>query len=364
MVVGDDMAEEQLNLREILEQAVHMQASDIFVMAGLVLTCKVNGKMTAMREGKLNPAQSKALVQELCVLSGRDVECLHAVGDDDFSVTIPSLSRFRVSIYKQRGSYAAVIRVIPFGIPDYKELGIPETVMRVAEKTRGLVLVTGPAGGGKSTTLACIIDRINHTREGHIITLEEPIEYLHRNERCAVSQREVGLDTESYLSGLRASLRQAPDVILLGEMRDYETIRVAMTAAETGHLVIATLHTADAASTIDRIIDVFPANQQQQIRVQLAMILQTVISQQLVPDINGKLIPVFEIMHLNNAVRNIIRESKTHQLDALIASSSGEGMISMDSSLLELMRERRISKEIALHYAANAELMEKRIALL
>ena len=358
------MTEETLDLRAILEQAVHMQASDIFIMAGLALTCKVNGKMTTMQAGKLTPDMSKRLVMELCTLSERDAECLSKIGDDDFSVTIPSLSRFRVSIYKQRGSYAAVVRVIPFGIPDYREIGIPEAVMNVAEKTRGLVLVTGPAGGGKSTTLACIIDRINQTREGHIITLEEPIEYLHRNQRCAVSQREIGLDTESYLSGLRASLRQAPDVILLGEMRDYETIRVAMTAAETGHLVIATLHTADAATTIDRIIDVFPAEQQQQIRVQLAMILQTVISQQLVPDVTGKLIPVFEIMPLNNAVRNMIRESKVHQLDALIAASSGEGMISMDASLLELVKEQRIDKATAVHYAANTELMEKRVALL
>ena len=235
--------------------------------------------------------------------------------------------------------------------------------MEVADKTKGLVLVTGPAGGGKSTTLACMIDRINHTREGHIITLEEPIEYLHRNARCAVSQREIGLDTESYLSGLRASLRQAPDVILLGEMRDYDTIRTAMTAAETGHLVIATLHTVGAASTIDRIIDVFPANQQQQIRVQLAMVLQTVISQQLVPTVDGELLPVFEIMHLNNAVRNMVRESKVHQLDALIAASSGEGMVTMDGSILELVKQQRISKETAIKYATNTELMEKRMAL-
>lgn len=236
--------------------------------------------------------------------------------------------------------------------------------MSVAAKTKGLVLVTGPAGGGKSTTLACIIDRINQTREGHIITLEEPIEYLHRNAKCAVSQREIGLDTESYLSGLRASLRQAPDVILLGEMRDYETIRTAMTAAETGHLVISTLHTVGAANTIDRIIDVFPANQQQQIRVQLAMVLQTVISQQLVPLESGGLTPAFEIMHLNNAVRNMIRESKIHQLDALIASSGGEGMITMDTSLRELAKQKKISKETAVKYSVNTEVMEKRMALL
>lgn len=325
---------------------------------------KAKGRLVHVNEEKIMPPQSEQLVKEIYELGQRSMAKILEIGDDDFSITVPHLSRFRVSIYKQRGSLAAVIRIIPFGIPDYKTLQIPEGVMSVAAKTKGLVLVTGPAGGGKSTTLACIIDRINQTREGHIITLEEPIEYLHRNAKCAVSQREIGLDTESYLSGLRASLRQAPDVILLGEMRDYETIRTAMTAAETGHLVISTLHTVGAANTIDRIIDVFPANQQQQIRVQLAMVLQTVISQQLVPLESGGLTPAFEIMHLNNAVRNMIRESKIHQLDALIASSGGEGMITMDTSLLELAKQKKISKETAVKYSVNTEVMEKRMALL
>ena len=351
-------------LETLLKQAVDAHASDIFIMAGMPLTYKANGRMVHLNEEKIMPPQSEALVREIYAFGGRDVEQVLETGDDDFSITVPNLSRFRISIYKQRGSLAAVIRVIPFGIPDYKTLQIPESVMAVAEKTKGLVLVTGPAGGGKSTTLACVIDRINQTREGHIITLEEPIEYLHRNAKCAVSQREIGLDTESYLSGLRASLRQAPDVILLGEMRDYETIRTAMTAAETGHLVIATLHTIGAANTIDRIIDVFPANQQQQIRVQLAMVLQTVISQQLVPLSDGGMAPVFEIMHLNSAVRNMVRESKVHQLDALIASSAGEGMVTMDGSLLEMVKQKRISKETAVKFAANTEMMEKRMALL
>lgn len=352
------------DLEALLQQAVNVRASDIFIMAGMALTYKINGSLVHVKEEKIKPPQSEALVREIYALGNRDIEPMLETGDDDFSVTVPNLSRFRISIYKQRSSLAAVIRVIPFGIPDYKQLQIPESVMAVAQKTKGLVLVTGPAGGGKSTTLACVIDRINRTREGHIITLEEPIEYLHRNEKCAVSQREIGLDTVSYLTGLRASLRQAPDVILLGEMRDYETIRTAMTAAETGHLVIATLHTIGAANTIDRIIDVFPANQQQQIRVQLAMVLQTVISQQLVPMTDGGLTPVFEIMHLNNAVRNMVRESKVHQLDALIASSGGEGMVAMDSSLINLVKQNRISKETAIQFAANAELMEKRIAML
>ena len=352
-----------MELQSLMQQAVEAGASDIFIMAGMPLAYKINGKLTRLNEEKIMPPQSETLVQQIYALGGRDMGRVLLTGDDDFSVTVPNLSRFRVSIYKQRGSLAAVIRVIPFGIPDYRTLHIPDSIMEVAGKTKGLVLVTGPAGGGKSTTLACMIDRINHTREGHIITLEEPIEYLHRNARCAVSQREIGLDTESYLSGLRASLRQAPDVILLGEMRDYDTIRTAMTAAETGHLVIATLHTVGAASTIDRIIDVFPANQQQQIRVQLAMVLQTVISQQLVPTVDGGLLPVFEIMHLNNAVRNMVRESKVHQLDALIAASSGEGMVTMDGSILELVKQQRISKETAIKYATNTELMEKRMAL-
>ena len=351
-------------LELLLKQAVEAHASDIFIMAGMPLAYKAKGKLIHINEERLLPPQSEALVQEIYDLGHRSMDRVEESGDDDFSITVPQLSRFRVSIYKQRGSFAAVIRIIPFGIPDYKALQIPEGVMSVAEKTKGLVLVTGPAGGGKSTTLACVIDRINQTREGHIITLEEPIEYLHRNAKCAVSQREIGLDTESYLSGLRASLRQAPDVILLGEMRDYETIRTAMTAAETGHLVIGTLHTVGAANTIDRIIDVFPANQQQQIRVQLAMVLQTVISQQLVPLAAGGLTPVFEIMHLNNAVRNMVRESKIHQLDALIASSGGEGMVTMDNSLLELAKQKKISKETAVKFATNTEIMEKRMSVL
>ena len=226
-----------------------------------------------------------------------------------------------------------------------------------------MVLVTGAAGSGKSTTLACIIDRINQTRNAHVITLEDPIEYLHRHNRSVVTQREVGTDTESYMSGLRAALRQAPDVILLGEMRDFETIRTAMTAAETGHLVISTLHTIGAANTIDRIIDSFPPNQQEQIRVQLSMVLQAVVSQQLIPvkDGTGE-VPALEIMFLNNAIRNMIRESKIHQIDGIIATSQEEGMISMDNSLIKLYRDGVISRENAIAYSSNSELMEKKLA--
>lgn len=358
------MVSEMAELLEILQKAVDEKASDLFIMAGLPVRYKANGGMKDITNEKNTPQQAEDLIRQIYELSGRNISKLLETGDDDFSLTVKDLSRFRVSVYKQRGSLAGVIRIIPFGIPDYKEMQIPENIMNIANENKGLVLVTGPAGNGKSTTLACVIDRINHEREGHIITLEEPIEFLHRNAGCAVSQREIGLDTESYLSGLRASLRQAPDVILLGEMRDYETIRTAMTAAETGHLVIGTLHTIGAASTIDRIIDVFPPNQQQQIRVQLAMVLQTVVSQQLVPTLDGKQIPVFEVMHMNSATRNMVREAKIHQLDALIASSASEGMVTMDNSLLELAKQKRISKETAIKYAVNGELMEKRMALL
>lgn len=234
-------------------------------------------------------------------------------GDDDFSFAIPGLSRFRVSAYKQSGALSVVIRIISFSLPNPTEIGIPQRIIDFSNFSKGLVLVTGTAGSGKSTTLACIIDAINHHYRKHIITLEDPLEFLHRHDLSIVSQREINVDTESYVTALRVSLRQRPDVILLGEMRDYETMQVAMTAAETGHLIFSTLHTIGAASTIDRIIDVFPPNQQHQIAVQLSMVLQAVISQQLVPTIDGKMIPVFEIMTVTPAIRNMIRDNQDHR---------------------------------------------------
>ena len=233
--------------------------------------------------------------------------------------------------------------------------------MDLADATSGMILVTGTAGSGKSTTQACIIDRINCTRRCHIITMENPIEYLHRNEQSIVSQREISIDTEDYLSALRSALRQAPDVILLGEMRDHETIRTAMTAAETGHLVIATLHTKGAVNTIDRIVDSFPSEQQGQIRVQLSMVLRTVVSQQLLPDLSGNLVPAFEVMHTNSAIRSLIRESKSHQIDNAIAAGSGEGMISMDQSILQLYQSGLITRETAMDYADNPDQMKRRM---
>ena len=345
---------------EFLTKAANEHASDIFIIAGRPLAIKIDGHLSSYGD-RLMPDQTEEILRCIYQMAHRNIDHLLSSGDDDFSFSIPGLSRFRINAYKQRGSLAAVIRVIAFQLPDPAELSIPEDVMSLADLTRGMILVTGSAGSGKSTTMACLIDRINHSREGHIITLEDPLEYLHRHDRCIVSQREICTDTESYLVSLRATLRQSPDVILLGEMRDYETIQTAMTAAETGHLILSSLHTIGAANTIGRIVDVFEPSQQRQISIQLSMVLQAVISQQLVPDVEGHNIPVFEVMRLNPAIRNMIRDNKVHQIDGVISSSAHEGMRSMDQSLLELFRQNRITRETALKYAANADMLKRKL---
>lgn len=351
-----------MELLDYLKRAVSDRTSDLFFVAGGPVCEKLDKHLIPISDEKIFPQETEKLIMDLYDLAGRSPDrCLNS-GDDDFSLSVPELARFRVNTYRQRGSLAAVVRIVPFGIPDWHELGIPERVMSLAELTHGMVLVTGTAGSGKSTTQACVIDRINRMRDCHIITLEDPIEYLHRNCRSIVSQREIAIDSENYLSALRACLRQAPDVILLGEMRDAETIRTAMTAAETGHLLIATLHTKGAANSIDRIVDTFPGDQQEQIRAQLSMVLRTVVSQQLLPGANGNhLVPAFEVMHVNSAIRSLIRENKTHQLDNAIASSGSEGMITMDQSILALAKAGSISPETAEAYADNPEQLKRRL---
>lgn len=349
-------------ITSILERAVEQNASDIFMIPGMPLSLKINGEIRPTDDRKLYPDVLDHMIEEIYVLSqNRNIAPLKATGDDDFSFSIPGLARFRASIMKQRGSLAAIIRIVRFEVPKPSELGIPESVLKISELKKGLVLVTGSAGSGKSTTLACIIDKINHERHDHIITLEDPIEYLHRHDKSVVTQREIGQDTESYVTGLRAALRQAPDVILLGEMRDYETIRIALTAAETGHLVISTLHTVGAANSIDRIVDVFPPDGQQQIRVQLSMVLQAVISQQLLTTTSQTQIPAFEIMFLNNAIRNMIRENKIHQIDNVISTGMSEGMISMNTSLLSLYREGIIDRDTCISFSSDPEQMALRL---
>ena len=348
-------------LMDYLTRAAQEGASDLFIVPGAPVSIKLEGQITPVGEEKVMPSLGEELIGEIYALAGRNMDEFRCTGDDDFSFSVAGLARFRVNTYKQRGSCAAVIRVVAFDIPDWKELHIPKPVMDLAELTSGMVLVTGTAGSGKSTTQACLVDRINRERACHIITLEDPIEYLHRNQKSIVSQREIAVDTTDYLSALRACLRQAPDVIQLGEMRDLETIRTAMTAAETGHLLLGTLHTKGAVNTIDRIIDAFPADQQEQIRIQLSAVLRTVVSQQLLPDMDGGLVPAFEIMHMNSAIRSMIRDCKNHQIAAAIASGSGEGMISMDQSILNLYQDGRITRETALDYAENPEQMERRM---
>ena len=353
-----------MDLDNLLRTAAERQASDIYMISGRPLSYKINGLIVECSEEKLLPDDTAAFLEEIYMISSqRDISKLRDGGDDDFSFSLPGIARFRVSAYKQRGTLAAVIRVVAFDLPDPAVLGIPDIVLEQAQKMKGLVLVTGPAGSGKSTTLSCLIDQINKTRNAHIITLEDPIEFLHRHKQCIVSQREIMLDTDSYVIALRAALRQAPDVILLGELRDSETISIAMTAAETGHLVISTLHTVGAANTIDRIVDAFPANQQGQIRIQLSMALQSVISQQLVPTLDEKVMPVFEIMLVNDAIRNMIRESKIHQIDGIITSSQADGMTTMDSSLLKSYKEGLVTHNTAVAYATQPELMKKKIDL-
>ena len=352
-----------MNVMELLTSAVEQNAADIFLIPGMPFSYKIGGRIICQGDNRIMPDEMDKMITEIYGLAkNRGMDKVQSHGDDDFSFAIPGVSRFRASVFRQRGSLAGIIRVVRFELPDAGQLHLPDSIIGVSRLTKGMVLVTGPAGSGKSTTLACIIDEINSTRNAHVITLEDPIEYLHRHKKSVVTQREIVTDTDSYVTGLRASLRQAPDVILLGEMRDYETISIAMTAAETGHLILSTLHTVGAANTIDRVIDAFPSNQQQQIRTQLAMVLDAVISQQLIPTVDGGVQPAFEIMFLDNAIRNMIRESKIHQIDGIIATSQEEGMISMDNSLIKLYRDGVISRENALAYSSNSELMEKKLA--
>ena len=334
-----------MELKALLQEMIDKKASDVFIVAGLPLTYTADGRQVRMDMAPLMPADTKELVDAIYELSGRN-EQIFMDGhnhDDDFSFAVPGMGRFRVNVFRQRGSLGAVIRVIPFTLPNPADYHIPDDVMAC-----------------ESTTLACIIDKLNKARTGHIITMEDPIEYVHRHEGCIVTQREIPSDVATYAEALRSAMREAPDVILLGEMRDQETIGTAMTAAEMAQLLFSTLHTTGASSTVDRIIDAFPANQQRQIRMQLSLVLQAVVSQQLVPTVDGGIVPVFEIMTATPAIRNLIREEKTHQIDSVIASSSGAGMRTMDQSLHRLVKEGTISKEVALQHAIHQEALKKR----
>jgi len=350
-----------MDLNTILINATAKGASDVFIIAGIPVTYKVKGVQDRQDGEIMKPDLINEIIDEIYERAHRRKTNLDNDNDDDFSFSIRDLGRFRVNVFRQRGSLAAVIRVIKFGIPDPATLGIPENVLSLADNKTGLVLITGAAGSGKSTTLACMIDRINRTRESHIITMEDPIEYLHSHNKSIVSQREIFIDTPGYLESLRSALRESPDVILLGEMRDFDTISAAITAAETGVLLFSTLHTSSAANTINRIVDAFPANQQVQVRGQLAQLIKGVVCQQLVTSADGHLIPVFEVMKSTPAIHNMIREGKLHQLESAMQAASADGMVTMDTSLLELYNKGLISKDTLLSSCNNYEFMIKKV---
>ena len=356
------MDDATLALEDFLRLIIEKKGSDVYIVPGAKVMSKINDQLEPLSGSKLRLTECEDLIRQIYTKAdSRSMERLIRDGDDDFSFGLANFGRFRCNAFRQRGTLAAVLRVVPFDLPDAEALHIPEAVLNLSVRKRGMALVTGPAGSGKTTTLACIIDQINQNRSGHIITLEDPIEYIHPHKNCLVTQREISNDTFDFAHALRASLRQAPDVILLGEMRDFETIQTALTAAETGHLLLSTLHTLGASKTIDRIIDVFPASQQQQVRIQLSMVLQAVVSQQLIPTLDGGIVPAFEVMLVNSAIANMIRENKTQQMDNVIYAGSSEGMISMDNDILRLYRSKRISRENALLFAINPDMLAKRL---
>lgn len=344
-------------LNELLELTLDNKASDLHITVGIPPVIRVNGELNAIDEDKLLPSDTEKYAREL-LQSKFDEYCKK--GEIDLSYSVSGIGRFRVNAYKQRGSDAIAIRNVGLKIPELKGLNFPRVINDIIKSQRGLILVTGPTGSGKSTTLAAMINEINFTRKAHIITLEDPIEYMHKHNKSIINQREIGRDSHSYASALKAILREDPDVILIGEMRDLETISIAITAAETGHLVFSTLHTIGAAKTIDRVTDVFPPFQQQQIKIQLASVLKGIISQQLIPTEDNKgRVAALEIMISTPAIQNLIREGKTHQLQSLIQTGNKYGMKTMDMALAELYKKGVISQESALTYSVDRELITK-----
>lgn len=343
----------------MLQLAVENGASDIHLTVGVPPVFRLDGLLVKLDKlERLLPEDTDKFAK--AIMNDKQIEHFENKGEVDFSYSILGFCRFRVNIYHQRGSVGLALRAIPITVPTIDNLGLPNILKDIATIKRGLVLVTGPTGSGKSTTLASVVNHINETRNEHVLTLEDPIEYLHRHNRSIVNQRELGIDTMSYADALRAALRQDPDVILIGEMRDLETISIAITAAETGHLVLSTLHTMGAVATIDRIIDVFPPDQQQQIRIQLSAVLQGVISQQLIrkADNSGR-VAAMEIMMCNAAIRNHIREGKTYQIMNSIQTNRKDGMISMDAFISELYKSNVISYDDAIAHAVDRDFLAK-----
>ena len=342
-------------LEELLKIATEGGASDLHLTVGLPPVLRVAGRLTSVESlPHLSAGDTERLVTSM--MSDDNKQVFDEMGHVDFSLGLPGLGRFRVNAYRQRGACGAAVRVIPYEVPNLRDLGLPRVIETFADKPRGFIVVTGPTGSGKSTTLAALVEIINSKRSCHVMTIEDPIEYLHQHKKAMVNQREIGEDAKSFPSALRAALREDPDVILVGEMRDLETMSTAITAAETGHLVLATLHTGDAVQTIDRIIDVYPQYQQRQVRVQLAATLEVVVAQQLVPRVDkpGR-VPAVEIMVGTPAVRSLIREGKTHQLRSLIQTGARFGMQTMEQSLRNWVERGVVSREDALAVAIDPD---------
>src|ERR671939_1476597 len=352
------MPQDLLSIDDLLEQMVARGASDLHLSAGAPPTLRVRGEMIRLEElGRLMPADTQQLLYR--VLSSEQQKRLEIDRQLDLSHAVPGLARFRVNVYFQRESLGAAFRLIPEQLKPLEELHLPATLHDFATQPRGLVLVTGPTGSGKSTTLAALIDEINRTRAEHILTIEDPIEFVHRHKRSLVNQREIGPDAHTFAEALRAALRQDPDVILLGEMRDLETIATALTAAETGHLVFATLHTQDAPSTVDRLIDVFPAAQQEQVRVQIAATLQGVVTQTLLPRIDGTgRVAAVEILIPDDAVRNLIRQAKVEQIYSVMQTGTQRGMQTLEQHLADLVMRGVVGLDVALNRSSRPEQLE------
>ncbi len=347
-----------IKIEPMLDEMLRRDASDLHLQVGLPAMLRVDGSLTRVEKPlELKPADITALVDS--ILDEHQKQLLTTELELDFSFAYGDLARFRVNAFHEKGNMAIALRLIPTKIRTTQELGLPKIIDSFTEYPRGLVLVTGPTGSGKSTTQAAMVDKINTEKALHIITIEDPIEYQHYHKQSIIVQREVHFDTLSFGSGLRSALREDPDVVLIGEMRDLETIATAVTLAETGHLVMATLHTNSASQSIDRMIDVFPPHQQQQIRIQLSNVLQAIISQRLIPMVGGGRVAAAEILVVNSAVRNIIREAKTHQIDAVIQTGADAGMQTMDTTLVKLVHAGKISFEIARGYAVNLEEFER-----
>ena len=348
------------SMRELMTRAVSLKASDLHINPGRPPVGRVKGDLVAIAEGELDDAASEALCRQ--ILDDKHRAEVDAVGTTDFGVAHDGGSRFRCSVMKQRGRWSAVLRLIPSTLLSFEQIGLPDAVKPLLRKPRGLILVTGPTGSGKTTTLATMIDWINANQKRHVITIEDPIEYYHSHKQGLVTQREVGGDVPSFAEAMRRALRQDPDVILLGEMRDLETISAAITAAETGHLVFGTLHTTGSARTVNRIIDAFPANQQEQIRAQLSVALLCVVSQTLLPKKDGSgRVAAFEVMVMTPAIANLIRKNETNKIPSTIQTSRKLGMITLDDYLLELYRKGLVDRETALDAAQDDKDLETRL---